>query len=205
MESAASQEFIIFYSSNWNLVLILFLYCCYKQNFTNTRIRNIYKTILYRYSFSMSRIDETNRKILDILQHDASMTNQELASRIGLSPASTLERVRKLEQSGMIKRYVALLDEKKLEKHIRAYIFVTMKEHCSTSIQRFNDEIQHLPEVLECCRLAGEKDYLLKVVVDNIEDFEIFTRTRLTTIPGIDKTSSSIVLASIVDRTDFPL
>jgi DNA-binding Lrp family transcriptional regulator len=151
------------------------------------------------------KIDAINRKILDILQNDSSITNQELAGRIGLSPATSLERVKKLEQAGIIRKYVALLDEKKLDKHVKAYIFITMKEHSASGLTEFNKHITHLPEVLECCRLAGEKDYLLKVVVDNIEDFELFTRTRLTTIPGIDKTSSNIVLASIVDRTDIPL
>lgn len=151
------------------------------------------------------KLDDTNRRILDILQNDCSITNQELSVRIGLSPATTLERVKKLEQAGIIKKYVALLDEKKLDKHVRAYIFITMKEHSAAGLAEFNKHIIHLPEVLECSRLAGEKDYLLKVVVDNIEDFELFTRTRLTTIPGIDKTSSNIVLASIVDRTDIPL
>ncbi|WP_033301037.1 Lrp/AsnC family transcriptional regulator [Sediminispirochaeta bajacaliforniensis] len=151
------------------------------------------------------QLDDTNLKILRILQDDASLTNQELSTRIGLSPATTLERVKKLEQAGIIRKYAALVDEKKLNKHIKAYIFITMKEHSNQSLIEFNKRIKDLPEVLECCRLAGEKDYILKVVVDNIEDFELFTRTRLTTIPGIDKTSSSIVLASIVDRTDIPL
>ncbi|ADK82450.1 transcriptional regulator, AsnC family [Sediminispirochaeta smaragdinae DSM 11293] len=151
------------------------------------------------------QLDDTNLKILRILQDDASLTNQELSNRIGLSPATTLERVKKLEQAGIIRKYTALVDEKKLNKHIKAYIFITMKEHSNQSLIEFNKRIKDLPEVLECCRLAGEKDYILKVIVDNIEDFELFTRTRLTTIPGIDKTSSSIVLASIVDRTDIPL
>jgi len=151
----------------------------------------------------MAKLDDINRRILDTLQKDCSITNQELAGRQGLAPATTLERVKKLEQSGYIRKYVALLDEKKLERHIKAYVFITMKDHSDRSIQEFNRRIQELPEVMECCRLAGEKDYLLKVLVQNIEDYECFTRTRLSTIPGIDKTSSSIVLASIVDRTDF--
>lgn len=158
-----------------------------------------------RYHLSMANLDDTNRKILELLQNDCSITNQELAARVGLSPATTLERVKKLEQSGVIKRYVALVDEKKLDKHIKVYVSITMKDHSDRSLTEFNRRIQDFPEVLECSRLAGEKDYLLKVVVDNIEDYEIFTRTRLSTLPGIDKTSSSIVLASIVERTDIVL
>lgn len=153
----------------------------------------------------MVKIDETNKKILRILQEDSSITNQELASRIGLSPATSLERVRKLEQNGIIKKYVAILDEKKLDKHIRAYVSITMKDHSDKNITEFNSKIQDLPEVLECSRIAGEQDYLLKIVVDNIEDYENFLRTRLSTLPGIDKASSSIVLTSIVDRTDISL
>ena len=153
----------------------------------------------------MGKLDATNRTILSILQEDCSLTNQDLAVRIGLSPATTLERVKKLEQTGLIRKYVALLDAKRLDKHITAYVSITMKDHTDSSIQAFNRRILELPEVLECCRLAGEKDYLLKVIVDNIEDYEIFTRTRLSTLPGIDKTSSAIVLSSIVERTDFVL
>ncbi|MBN2874479.1 MAG: Lrp/AsnC family transcriptional regulator [Spirochaetales bacterium] len=153
----------------------------------------------------MAKLDDVNRKILEILQLDSSITNQELASRINLSPATTLERVKKLEQAGIIRKYVALLDEKKLEKHVKVFVSITMKDHSDTSIQEFNRRISEFPEILECCRLAGEKDYLLKILVDNIEDYEIFTRTRLSTLPGIDKASSSIVLASIVDHTAIPL
>lgn len=153
----------------------------------------------------MGKLDEANIRILDILQKDGSITNQELAAKVGLSPASTLERVKKLEQTGVIKKYVALLDEKKLDKHVKVYVSITMKEHNDRSLQEFNRRIQEFPEVLECHRLAGEKDYLLKVIVDNIEDYEVFTRTRLSTVPCIDKTSSAIVLSTILERTDVML
>jgi Lrp/AsnC family leucine-responsive transcriptional regulator len=153
----------------------------------------------------MARLDGINRRILELLQADSSITNQDLASRIGLAPATTLERVKKLEAAGVIRQYVALVDEKKVEKHIKAFIFVTMKEHSSQVMTTFNSRINSLPEVMECHRLAGEKDYLLKVICDNIEDFEEFTRERLTTIPGIDKTSSTIVLSTIVEKTSVPL
>ena len=153
----------------------------------------------------MQKLDDINRRILCYLQEDSSITNQELASRIGLAPASTLERVRKLEKNGFIRRYVALVDEKKAGKRLKAYIFITMKEHSADSMRVFSERIHELPEVMECSRLAGEKDYLIKVIVDDIDAFEEFTRQRLTTIPGIDKTSSTVVLSSIVDRTAVPL
>lgn len=153
----------------------------------------------------MGNLDQTNTEILKLLQTDSSITNAELASRLGLSPATTLERVRKLEQQGIIKQYVAILDEKQLGKQIKAYIFITMKDHTDASITRFNSLIGQFPEVLECSRLAGEKDYLIKVLADDIDAYERFTRTRLSTIPGIDKTSTSIVLSTVVQRTGIPL
>lgn len=146
-------------------------------------------------------MDEMNRSIIRILQNDSSITNQQLAETIGLSPASTLERVRKLERNGVIRGYTALVDRRKLGKHIKAYIFITMREHNAELMNRFNKAVADLPEVMECDRLAGEKDYLLKVICDNIEDFEVFTRERLTTIPGIDRTSSTIVLSTLVERS----
>ena len=153
----------------------------------------------------MIKLDETNQAILRILQKDSSLTNQQLAAQIGLSPAATLERVKRMEQTGIIRQYAALLDPKKLEMRIKAFILVTMKDHTEQGIQAFSDRVREFPEVMECCRLAGERDYILKVVSDNMDTFEEFTRTKLSTLPGIDKTSSSIVLASIVDRTDLPL
>ncbi|AHC14378.1 Lrp/AsnC family transcriptional regulator [Salinispira pacifica] len=146
-------------------------------------------------------MDEINRKIVNLLQQDSSITNQQLAEAIGLSPASSLERVRKLERSGVIRGYTALMDRRKLGKHIKAYIFITMRQHNAQLMNRFNQAVADLPEVMECDRLAGEKDYLMKVVCDNIEDFEAFTRERLTTIPGIDRTSSTIVLSTLVERS----
>lgn len=146
-------------------------------------------------------MDEINRKIINLLQKDSGVTNQQLAETIGLSPASTLERVRKLERSGVIRGYTALVDRRKLGKHIKAYIFITMREHNGELMNRFNQAVAGLPEVMECDRLAGEKDYLIKVICDNIEDFEVFTRERLTTIPGIDRTSSTIVLSTLVERS----
>ena len=100
---------------------------------------------------------------------------------------------------------MALVDEKLAGKRLKAYIFVTMKEHSAESMRVFSERIQGLPEVMSCTRLAGEKDYLLKVIVDDIDAFERFTRQRLTTIPGIDKTSSTVVLSTILDRTALPL
>ncbi|GAB1431440.1 Lrp/AsnC family transcriptional regulator [Spirochaetota bacterium] len=153
----------------------------------------------------MTKIDEANLAIIRILQKDSSITNQDLASRIGLSPASTLERVKKMEQAGVIKRYVALVDMPKVDLHIKAFVSITMKDHSNVGIQAFSERIREFPEVLECCRLAGEKDYIIKVVCENIEAFDEFTRTKLASLPGIDKTSSNIVLSSMVDRTELPV
>ena len=149
----------------------------------------------------MKALDKINRHVLNILQENSSITNAELAYQIGLAPASTLERVKKLEKNGIIKRYVALVNEKKIGKGTVVFAIINMKEHSVETIKKFNEFVQGLPEVLECHRLAGDKDYILKIVTEDIQSYEAFSIEKLSKTPGIARVITSFVLSSPKDHT----
>ena len=153
----------------------------------------------------MIKLDEINRKILSILQENSSITNSDLSKSIGLAPATTLERVKKLELSGVIKGYVALIDQKQIGKDITAFVEISMNNHSADSIKTFSREISAFPEVLECHHLAGDKDFLLKVVTENIESYRIFALDKLASIPGIGNVCTLFTLDTIKYSTGIPV
>ncbi len=153
----------------------------------------------------MKGLDDINKRILNILQDNGSITNSELSGQIGLAPATTLERVRKLEKNGIIKKYVALVDAEKVDKPITALVEITMRDHSAEAIKMFNQKIAVMPEVLECYHVAGEKDYILKVVTADIKSYKIFATEKLAGIPKIGKVSTMFVLSSIKYQTSIPV
>ena len=144
----------------------------------------------------MSHYDATDARILNLLQEDGAMTNADLAERVGLTPAPTLERVRKLEREGYIRKYVALVDPGKLGKPVTAFVSVIMRSHGQQTDESLRKSVARLPEVLECHHIAGEEDYLLKVVAASPTDYERFVLGKLMKIPGIEKIKTTFVLSS---------
>lgn len=153
----------------------------------------------------MVKLDKINRKILRILQDNSSITNSDLSKSLGLAPATTLERVKKLEKSGVIKGYVALVDQKKIGKAITAFVEISMKNHSAVSIKKFSRDIAALPEVLECHYLAGDKDFLLKVVTEDIDSYRIFALDKLASISGIGNVCTLFTLDTIKFSTGIPV
>ncbi len=153
----------------------------------------------------MKQIDSTNRKILNILQESGSITNAELAGMIGLAPATVFERVKKLEKNGIIGKYVALVDPEKIGKHIIAFVFITMNDYTQDTIERLSAEIAKMPEVLECYRLSGEKDYLLKVMADDIPGYDTFLFNKLARLSRVAKFTSMFVLSTVKHQTKIEL
>src|SRR5258706_10700170 len=135
----------------------------------------------------MTAFDPIDARILNLLQEDGSMTNSALASRVGLTPAPTLERVRKLEREGYIRKYVALADPAKLGKPVTAFVSVIMRSHGQQTDASLRKAVAKLPEVLECHHIAGDEDYLLKVVATSPTDYEQFVLGKLMKIAGIEK------------------
>ena len=152
----------------------------------------------------MSHFDPTDARILNFLQDDGAMTNAELAERIGLTPAPTLERVRKLEREGYIRKYVALVDPGKLGKPVTAFVSVIMRSHGQQTDESLRKAVARLPEVLECHHIAGEEDYLLKVIAASPTDYERFVLGKLMKIAGIEKIKTTFVLSSSKLETKIP-
>lgn len=150
-------------------------------------------------------LDEKDRKLLGYLQEDARISNAELARRVDLSPPGLQKRLRRLEQKGIIDRYVTLLNREALGFDMLCLIQVTMRRHEPQAIDRFRILVQDMPEVLECYSVTGEFDYLLKIAVRNRKHLEHFLMDDLTPIPGMDTIRTSLVLRGIKETTAVSL
>jgi Lrp/AsnC family leucine-responsive transcriptional regulator len=150
-------------------------------------------------------LDEVDIQILAILQSDGRITNADLAKKVNLSPPSVLQRVRTLEQHGLIRGYVALLDAERLGYRITALAMISLSLHQEQPIERFRKAIQEIPEVLECYHVSGEFDYLLKIVVRDIRGYESLVRERLSKIKGVGQIRTSFVLNQTKSTTRLPL
>ncbi len=151
----------------------------------------------------LSRYD---RRILEILQQDGRLSNQELADRIGLSPSPCLRRVRALEQVGIIIGYRALLDAKKLGLTLMALIHISMDRHTPERFDNFEAQVSALPEVMECLLITGQDaDYQIKVVVRDMEAYQILLLNKITRIKGVTGVRSSFVMRRVIDQTALPV
>jgi Lrp/AsnC family leucine-responsive transcriptional regulator len=150
-------------------------------------------------------LDEKDRKLLGYLQENARISNAELARRVDLSPPGLQKRLRRLEQNGIIDRYVTLINREALGFDMLCLIQVTMRRHEPQAIHRFRILVQDMPEVLECYSVTGEFDYLLKIAVRNRKHLEHFLMDDLTPIPGMDTIRTSLVLRGIKETTAVSL
>jgi DNA-binding Lrp family transcriptional regulator len=150
-------------------------------------------------------LDDLDKAILELLQRDGRISNVELAHRISLSPPAIHARLKRFEQRGYIRQYVALLDREKFGYDMLCFIEVSLQLHQSEQVENFRQMMQQMPEVLECHHLTGEYDYLLKVVVRNRAELKRFVVKRLTPIPGIARIHTSLVLSEVKQTTALPL
>jgi DNA-binding Lrp family transcriptional regulator len=150
-------------------------------------------------------IDRTDCKILDLLQDDARLANVELAQKVGLSPSPCLRRVRLLEEGGVIRRYVTLLDPARVGLPVSVFVQVTLERQVETALQQFEDAVRRHPEVMECYLMTGDADYLLRVVAPDLESYQRFLLDNLTRIPGVASIKSSFALKQVSYRTALPL
>jgi Lrp/AsnC family leucine-responsive transcriptional regulator len=157
------------------------------------------------------KLDKTDRKILAILQSDARLTNQEVAERINLSPSPCLRRIKSLEEAGVIRQYVALLDPDKLGLGLLAYVNVRLEKHSDAPAAArsprasFAASVAHWPEVVACYAMTGEMDYLLRVHVEDMEHFSHFMMETLLRHPAVLDVKSSFALQRVKDTTALPL
>ena len=152
------------------------------------------------------KLDRTDRKILQAMQANARISNLELADTVGLSPTPCSRRVKRLEESGIIRSHVTLLDQSLLGLKLTAYIGISMDRHTPDRFETFETEVAGYPEVIDCSVVTGQaSDYLLKAVVPDMTYYEKFLLGRLTRIPGVTGVHSSFELRRVVQRTALPL
>lgn len=151
-------------------------------------------------------LDKYDARILESLQKQGRLSNQELAEAIHLSPSPTLRRVKQLEENGLIEGYVALLNAKKLGLTLMAFIGISMDKHTPERFDGVEAKLASYPEVLECHLITGQSaDYLLKVIVKDMDAYQQFLLQKLTRIEGVTGVHTSFVMKSPIKTTALPL
>ncbi len=151
------------------------------------------------------KFDQIDRNILDILQSNAKITNAQLSKEIGLSPAPTLERVKKLENQGVIMSYHAKLNLQEIGLGVSTFVQVTLVGHKKDYISRFVDRINEIPEVVECHHITGQGDFILKIVSADITSYQKLMLEVISEIPEIDNMQSIIILSTFKDSKVMPI
>jgi Lrp/AsnC family leucine-responsive transcriptional regulator len=150
-------------------------------------------------------LDEIDYRILDVLQADGRISNQDLADQVGLSPSPCLRRMKLLEQNGIVQKYVALVDPAAIGKGLQAIVEVRLGQQTGATVGRFEKEILKYPQVLECYLMAGDWDYVLRVVVRDLEEFREFCVNSLASIPGVGNVKSNICMKQVKYSTALPM
>ncbi len=153
----------------------------------------------------MRPIDAIDRKIVAALQEDGRMTTQDLADRVGLSASPCARRVRLLEEAGIIKGYVAVVDQGKVGLPISVFASVKLERQREEELDRFSQAILRWPEVADCYLMTGQRDYLLRIVVPDLESYERFLKDKLTRLKGVASIESSFALGQVKRSNVLPL
>lgn|SRR5215472_11650083 len=150
-------------------------------------------------------LDGIDLRILNLLQSNGRISNQDLAAQVGLSPSPCLRRVRHLEKSGVVEKFVALVNPTAVGRGLQAFVEVRLDRQTRASVDKFEAEILKHEEVLECYLMAGDSDYLLRVVVRDLEEFRDFHMNSLAKIPGVGNVKSHISMKQVKYSTALPL
>lgn len=151
-------------------------------------------------------MDRIDKKILDILQSNCQINNQELADMVALSPSPCLRRVKLLEDNGYIKKMVALLEPEKIGLKLSVIVLVGLNSHQPAVMNQFEEAVRFLPEVVQCYLITGQSaDYVLKVIVPDLNAYQSFLLDKLTRINGVTSVQSSFILRTICETTTLPL
>nr|WP_017973015.1 Lrp/AsnC family transcriptional regulator [Actinopolyspora halophila] len=142
-------------------------------------------------------MDDVDRSILEVLERDGRISNQELAERVGLSPSPCLRRVRRLEESGIIRGYRAVVDPSAVGRGLRVFVGVRLERHAKEEVREFESRVVLLPEVVRCHHVTGNHDYLLHVEVPDLPTYETFHADKLAELPGIVAVTSYIAMKTL--------
>ncbi|MEM6511749.1 MAG: Lrp/AsnC family transcriptional regulator [Pseudomonadota bacterium] len=150
-------------------------------------------------------LDRYDRQIIDALQSDGRISNVQLAAAVNLSESACLRRVRVLEDSGLIERYSALLNQREAGLPGNVFVQIGLHREEEAELAAFEEAVKSVPEVMECYLMTGEFDYLLRVVVTDMADFERLHRSALTRLPGVARVNSSVAIRTVEKKTRLPL
>jgi DNA-binding Lrp family transcriptional regulator len=150
-------------------------------------------------------IDQIDTAILALLQEDGKLTIKEIAAQLKLTTTPVFERIKRLERDGHIQRYAALVDRAKVGLSVMAFCSVSLDAHHTEFLEKFEEDIQHFPEVLECYHIAGMFDYLLKVVIKDMEAYHDFVSKKLASLENIGRVQSSFVMTEVKYSTSLQL
>ncbi len=150
-------------------------------------------------------MDRLDRLILEALQRDGRISNKQLAQEVHLSESACLRRVRALEDEGLIERYVAMVNQEKAGMPGDVLVHIGLHREEQSELAAFEEAVRQIPEVMECYLMTGEFDYLLRVVVADMADFERIHKDKLTRLPGVARVNSSVAIRKVLKRTALPL
>ena len=151
------------------------------------------------------KLDRYDRAILDALQRDGRISNVQLASRANLSESACLRRVRVLEDSGLIERYACLVNQQAAGLSGNVFVQIGLQREEERELAAFEAAVRDIPEVMECYLMTGEFDYLLRLVVSDMADFERIHKESLTRLPGVARVNSSVAIRTVQKKTELPL
>lgn len=150
-------------------------------------------------------LDKIDTRILEILQKDSNRTTKSIAEELGMTTSPVFERIKKLEKEGFVKKYVAVLDNKRIGLKLTVFIGITLQGHTRSYLEKFVTEINNFPEIVECHRVSGNYDYLLKLIVEDIEAYETFIISKLTLLPYLGNVQSLITLSTGKETNEIDL
>ncbi len=153
----------------------------------------------------MVNLDLTDKKILNLLQQNSKANIKEIALKIGLTQTPTYERIKRLEKAGVIKNYIAVLDKEKVGYTIEVFCQVTLMVHSKEMINRFENAINKIDEVMECFHVAGNYDYLLKIIVKDMNSYQAFLKNKLSVLDSVANVQSTFVMSSTKDSAGLSL
>ncbi len=154
---------------------------------------------------SQHNLDRIDIKILELLQQNARISNIELAQEVGLSPSPCSRRLRMIEDAGLVKDYVTLLDRVAIGLELTAFVEVALGHKNAKTIAAFQKAVLELPEIMECHVMTGESDYMLRIAAKDIESFRSLVMNKILAMPGVDRTRTNISLGEVKYTTSLPL
>lgn len=149
----------------------------------------------------MNNLDHTDQQILMLLQHNSKMNIKEIALKVGLTSTPTYDRIKRLEKSGIITHYKAELNREKVGLDLVVFCQVTLQVHSKKLITQFENAVEKMPEVIGCFHIAGNFDYLLKIVTPNIKSYQFFLKNKLSVLESVSNVQSNFVMSTVKENS----